>query len=170
MPPPLRGCQLSHQKSSFWKTAVPFISHCFQNPEFPWGANLSDFLDVFQRPKRKFFRAPTARFYPLEMFKIRFRIPKFSRAYGALLLFRKDHNTVQNPKFFRAPTARRVHKLKRSFCAAGKKILRVWVPIFLQKREQSTPKTANFPGRRRRPQPESSRGVIYRILSQGCHS
>ena len=79
---------------------VPFISHCFQNLEFPWGANLSDFLGVFWRPKRNFFLAPTARFYPLEMIKIRFRIPKFSCAYGAILPFRNDQNTVQIPKIF----------------------------------------------------------------------
>ena len=106
MAPPLRGCHLSHPKSSFWKTGVPFISHCFQNLEFPWGANLSDFLGVFWRPKRKIFLAPTARFYPLEMIKIRFRFPKFSRAYGAILPFRNGQNTLQNPKIFRAPSAR----------------------------------------------------------------
>ena len=85
--PPLKGVPIISSEIELLENRGAILLTLFSDSEFPWGAILSDFFKV----SRSIFLRILA-----------LKTQKKSRAYGAILPFRNDQDTVQNRIFSRA--------------------------------------------------------------------
>ena len=75
--PPFKGVPIISSEIELLEIRGAILLTLFSDSEFPWGAILSDFLRLLV-----------------------LKTQKISRAYGAILPFRNDQDTVQNRIFF----------------------------------------------------------------------